>query len=187
MVSKDFSKGELVAILETIEASRSCDTEIDLRQLIMQTKELVCADYCICGLGRKGINDLSDVLMLVNGNYSQEWLNIYMKEELYKKDPVIKFLFQFLSTHLWSDMLKSYNDKISIQFLKRANDFGLNYGISSGIFTPETKTIGIFSYANKKKYFNVNHKRIIDIITPHVHGALLKVYATQKRTSCALH
>jgi hypothetical protein len=125
--------------------------------------------------------------MLVNGNYSQEWLNIYMREELYKKDPVIKFLLQFLSTHLWSDMLKFYSDKISIQFLERASDFGLNYGISSGIYTPETKNIGIFSYSSKKECFNVNHKRIIDIITPHIHVALLKVYSTQKTTSCVLH
>jgi hypothetical protein len=180
MIAKDFSKGELIAILETIEAARNCDTEVDLKQLITQAKELVCADYCICGLGRKDNNALSDVLMLVNGNYPQEWVDIYMKEGLHKKDPVIKHLMQFLSTHLWSDIFRFYNDKTSIEFLDRANDFGLKCGITTGIFDPEMKCISVLSFAGNTNRFTIHNKKIVDIITLHLHRVLVRTYLTKQ-------
>jgi hypothetical protein len=175
-MTKDFSKHELVSILETVEAARNCSDEISLRQLIKQVKELVCADNCICGLANMDAKGLTDVVTVVNGDYPEQWLNLYLAGELYKKDPVVKFHAQFGLTQLWKDTFELYDEEASKQVLMCAGDFGLNHGITGGIFDPDMKNLSIFSFSGDADRFNAHHKNIVDVVTLHLHRALARTY-----------
>lgn len=173
---KRFSKKDLTNILQVIQAASSCETEEDVAKIIHKAKELVCADYCICGIGQVNGDSLSSVLHIVNGNYPEEWLNMYLAEKFYKIDPVIKHHLKFGMTQVWSDTFKFYNDKVSRDFLNYAGDFGLRYGISSGVFDIEEKNVSIFSFASNTNTnaFKSHSRKIFDILTPHLHNALAR-------------
>ncbi len=173
---KGFSKKELMDILYVVQAASVCETEADMVKIIHKARELVCADYCICGIEGKTGDGLSPVLQIVNGNYPEEWLNIYLAEKFYKIDPVIRHHLKFGMTQVWSDTFKFYNDKASGDFLNCAADFGLKHGISSGVFDPEEKNISIFSFASNtsRNGFKSHSKKIVDILIPHLHKSLAR-------------
>ncbi|MBI5902654.1 MAG: autoinducer binding domain-containing protein [Deltaproteobacteria bacterium] len=173
MSIEGFSKKELISILEIIEGANVCATERDLGRLLLRAMELLCADYSICGLGRVSCGELKEVVKIINGNYPEDWLNRYTSERLYFKDPIVRQQVQFSVTQLWSDIFKTSNDDLARAFIRNAADFGLRYGVSSGIFLPMREEIVIFSFAAKKDRFNDRHKRIMDIITLHLNNALV--------------
>ncbi len=173
---KDFSKKDLISILEIIETARVCDSKMQFEQLLFQIKDIISADYCVCGLGNITNTSLSDDFLHLNGNYPDEWVKIYISEKFLQKDPVVKFHTQFTMTNFWSDASKVYNDKQTKNFMGLASDFGLNYGISSGIREPDTGEITLFSFASKTEVLNTYHKKIIDILTFHIHFALLRIF-----------
>lgn len=178
----DFTKRELIAIIETIEAARTCTSESVLNKVIRRVKGLVSAESCICGLASIESNELKNVLKVVNGGYPDEWLKLYMAEELYKTDPIVDHHLKFSMTQLWSDTYKLYGDRTSRDFIKRASDFGLNQGISSGIHDQERRFTSIFSFASGTERFSVRHKKIVDIMTLHLHRALVRTYILTRLT-----
>lgn len=175
-MAEDFSKQELITILETIEAARTSRGELSLKRLLKRAKELLCAENCICGLGRIREGRLLDISTVVNGDYPEEWLDAYMAERLYKKDPIINYHVQFSSTQLWSETFRRFTDDRTRGLIARASDFGLKYGISGGIFDPEENYISIFSFAGTTDRFKAHHKKIMDVITLHLHRALSRTY-----------
>lgn len=175
-IGKDFSKKELVAIMEVIESARSCDDKRDMQNLIIRVKDLLDADYCICGSGKISGNDILETPAIINGNYPEEWVNMYKSERFYTLDPVVKFHSQFAMTQLWADTFKFYKGEETVKFLQRAADFGLKYGISSGVYDPELKRTSLFSFADNRQRFSRHHKKVIDIIIPHLHNAIAGIY-----------
>lgn len=175
-VTKDFSKSDLISALETIEASFKCKSNTEIQQLTLQAKELLCADYSVCGLGEFGPNGQTEMLHFVNGNYPAEWVDIYLKENLKDKDPIMRHQMQFMMTQLWSDTFKLYTDKSSRQFLSNAQDFNLKYGLSSGIYDPEMNIFSVFSFAGANNRFTKHQKQIADLLIPHLHRAVQQQY-----------
>ena len=171
-IGKGLSKKELVAIMEVIESARGCDDKRDVQNLVIRVKDLFDADYCVCALGRISGNGILEPSAIINGNYPEEWVNMYKSERFYTRDPVIKFHSQFVMTQLWSDTFKFYNDKETIKFLNSASDFGLKYGISSGVHDPELGNTSLFSFASNHQEFSLHHKKVMDIVIPHLHNAL---------------
>jgi len=175
MNTKDFSKCELVSILEAIELSTNCWSEEHLRQLMVRTKELVGADYSICALGTVPQRGGAEVLSLINGDYPEEWVGIYTKEDLYKIDPVVRFHGRFCGTQLWGDTFRRYTDAEAKQVINRASDFGLYYGISSGVSIPDTDIASIFSFGGAKDIFTDRQKKVVDVVTLHLHKAFVRI------------
>ncbi len=176
IIAKNFTKRELVSILETIETIRKCSSGSELGEALKKTKELLEADYSVCGMGRVSPQGtLSSIIMVVNGDYPQSWLDIYRSEHLYEKDPIIRYNMRFCGTHLWSNIFRHYDDRESRIFLERAGDFGLKYGVTSGIYDPESRILSLFSFAGRKNTFKDRHRRIADLITLHLNQALSRV------------
>jgi len=171
-IGKGLSKKELVAIMEVIEYARNCNNKRDVQNLIIRAKDLLDADYCICGLGKISADGILEPSAIINGNYPEEWINMYKSERLYTRDPVIKFHSQFVMTQLWSDTFKFHKDEEIKKLLQRATDFGLEYGISSGIYDAESDNTSIFSFASNRPRFSQHHKKAMDIVIPHLHNAL---------------
>src|SRR3990172_2587730 len=97
-ISKDLSKKELVAILEVIESARTCNDERDVQNLVIRAKDPLDADYCICGIGKISPDAILEPSAIINGNYPEEWVDMYKRERLYTRDPVVKFHSRFVMT-----------------------------------------------------------------------------------------
>ena len=175
MNSKEFSKCELVSILEAIELSTNCWTEEHLRQLMVRTKELVGADYSICALGTVPQRGGAEVVSLINGDYPEEWVALYTKEDLYKVDPVVRFHGRFCGTQLWSDTFRRYTDADAKGVINRAGDFGLYHGVSSGVSIPGTDIASIFSFGGSNNTFTEHQKKVVDVVTLHLHKAFVQI------------
>lgn len=172
---KDFSKEELISILEVIEEARNCGSQDDLKDIVLKAKELVCADKAICGIAKVSPDsEVMDVVSVVNGNYPREWLTSYLSEKIYITDPVVKFHTQCSLTQFWADIFKASTDSRSKIAIGHAADYGLKYGLSSGIYVPEREGVSILAFAGERDRFSVHHKKIMDIISLHVNNALIR-------------
>src|SRR3972149_1055759 len=143
--SKEFSKKELVSILEIIEAAQNCVTPGEVSSLLLRTKDLVFADYSVCGMGRLSGGEVKDILAVVNGNYPTEGL--------YRYDPVVRYHSSFSPTQSWSDIYTMYDDVEARFVVSNAWDFGIRHGISSSIFMPGLENISIFAFAARNDSF----------------------------------
>lgn len=179
--NKIFSKQDIINLLEIIQSAALCKNEADLKKALKKAKEAMDADCCISGLGKIGNKGLmTDILMVVNGDYPEEWINMYKAESFYTIDPVIKSHERCCAAQIWKDTFKFYTNKRTMKFLGHAGDFGLKHGISNGLFVPEARGVSIFSFAGNTDRFNAYHKNIMDVITPHLHMALVRLYKTSQ-------
>ncbi len=175
MSIKELSRKELINVLEIIEGAQNCASEKELKSLILRAKDIVSADYAICGLGKINGHMLSEVVNVVNGNYPRGWMETYMKEKLYFGDPVVRYYSRFSLTQHWSDIVKHFNDSLARPAIDCALDHGLNAGISSGIYVPEMECVGIFTFAGEQDRFDDHHKKIVDILALHLNKALVSI------------
>jgi DNA-binding CsgD family transcriptional regulator len=178
---KNFSKKELTVILDIIHSVIACKNEIEIKQLLEKTKELVCADYSICGLGLYNNTGVSEAISIINGSYPEEWFTVYEQEKLYEIDPIVSYHCKYFETQLWAETYKKYKDSVSPKFISDAGCFGLKFGITSGTKTNYNNLGSIITFSNNKNHFKERHKAIMDIIIPHLHQALLRVHKESKR------
>jgi len=173
MDSKDFSKEELIGILEVIEGASSCVRPDDLKDVMLKARELVSADKVICGIAKVLDGEVKDIVSVVNGNYPMEWLSSYLSGKLYFVDPVVRFHTRYSLTQFWSDIFKVSTDRQSRLAIDHAADFGLKFGLSSGIFVPESNNVSILAFSGDRNRYDTHHKKIMDIISLHINNALI--------------
>ncbi|MFQ5442515.1 MAG: autoinducer binding domain-containing protein [Thermodesulfobacteriota bacterium] len=171
-LSKYFSKRDLVSILELIEDSRSCSTGEEARSLILNAREMLSADFSVCATADLSKLGGADAAVVVNGGYPGKWLEIYLRERMYRFDPVIRYHQKFSPSMTWSEINRHFDDREAAIVVKSARDFGLNYGISSSIYSPGSGKMSIFCFAAEKDNFKLHHKRVLDTITLHLNIAL---------------
>ncbi|MEK6598819.1 MAG: LuxR C-terminal-related transcriptional regulator [Deltaproteobacteria bacterium] len=177
---KRFSKKELMEILDVIQASLSCKTEMDFKSLLEKTKGLVGGEHGICGLGIYDAKGLVDAKTIINSSYPKEWLSVYQKKQLYFIDPIVIQQYKFSGTQFWVDTYKKYRGKDISEFIYDASSFGLKYGITSGIKSPCNRMGSLVAFSNSKNYFEEHQKEIMDAIIPHLHQALVRIYRVLK-------
>jgi hypothetical protein len=166
---RDFTKKELTEVLELINLSIACREEPEIRQLLEKTKELVCSDHSICGLGLYNKGGLVEALSIINGSYPEEWFSVYQHEKLYEVDPIVYHHCKYFETQLWTETYEKYKDTVSPKFISDAGCFGLKYGITSGTKNPHNNMGSIITFSNRKDHFKERHKRLISILAPHIH------------------
>ncbi len=166
-----------------IQATLNCKSEEALKNLLSRTREMVSGDYAICGLGECSHEELSEVKRIINVNYPQEWLCVYQQKKLYLKDPIIWYQSKFSGVQLWRETYSIFKERISFDFVSDASDFGLRFGISGGVKSPYDKLASIITFASEKDYFAPHHKAILEIVVPHLHQALARVYLEESRNN----
>lgn len=173
---KQFSKKEMVDILDVIQLSLACQSRADVFQMMTKVKELVCADQAICGLGVLDPREGPKIFDLINVNYPEEWLAHYAQEGLYKSDPIILHQLKVMRPQYWDEAYNVFVDKPYMDFINKANDFGLRHGIATGCSASNTDKISIFSFSGDQDRFASHHKAVLDVLTPHLFQGLLKMY-----------
>lgn len=179
---KEFSKKELTEILDIIQSTLTCSTESDIIAMIGRIKELVSADMSVCALGETSTGKL---LKVANDNWPGEWAGLYTAEELYRNDPVFLFNFEHASAYTWSEAQRRFPEKKFTDLMNKAAEFRLKYGISSGISSDGPKG-SIFSFAGDRNRFSSHHLKVLDIITPHLHQAFVRICSAQQRANFTL-
>ncbi|MFQ5465430.1 MAG: LuxR C-terminal-related transcriptional regulator [Thermodesulfobacteriota bacterium] len=170
-----FSKNELVEILDIIDSSARCKGKDGMMGILERLSGLVSADYSICGIGQGTPRDIFGPPLIINGNYPVEWLTVYGGEELYKIDPLIHRNFGNPGPQIWEETYSMYSEDLSPTFLT-SKDFGLNHGISSGLYNNHNLTGSLISFSASTKNFGNHQKGILDAVTPHLHQALIRVH-----------
>lgn len=176
-VHKDFTKRDLVEILDIIQASVSCRTESDVIAVAGRIKELVCADMSVCALAEKATGRL---LRVTNHNWPDEWAAMYVAGEFCKMDPVFLYSFESEGAYTWAEASGRFPDKPYSGLMDMASEFRLRHGISGGISSDGPKG-SIFSFAGDRDRFHKRHLEMLDILTPHMHQALVRTCRVQAR------
>ncbi|MFQ5736537.1 MAG: LuxR C-terminal-related transcriptional regulator [Thermodesulfobacteriota bacterium] len=171
MEYKDFTKSELMKILDLIQMMVNCNTEADIINATSRLKELVCADKGICCLGDASSGKLEKY---INLNYPEEWLIMYAEEELYHHDPIVRYNYSFFKPQHWTEAVQRFSDKAGEELMNKASEFGLSYGIASGV-NGEGVRGSLVSFSSAKDRFTAHHLKILDVVTPHIHQALVRI------------
>jgi hypothetical protein len=171
--SKEFSKADLVSILEVIESAQACSTEAGLQSVILRSKDLLGADFAASATCTVSLTNPPELVSAINGNYPGEFVGIYLAEHYYKSDPVVRYLSRFSYPQLWSDIFKGIDDASTGYIIDTARDFGLRYGVSSSVYIPGREEINIFSFAGPVDGFTEHHKNILEALTLHLNNAVV--------------
>ncbi len=172
---KSLSKSDLVAILGLIEHARSCRTTEGFRELLMRTKDLLDAEYAICGsAGVEGLR-VKRLASAVNGNLPEAWLSHYAIEEFCSADPILNYHARYSRPALWSEAMKVVDTTESRQVYNHASDFGLKHGIAAGVYVPERQEICVCSFSGGRNVFKGRHKNLLDILLLHLNSAYSRV------------
>lgn len=170
MPFEDLSKDELVRILELIEFSQKCNSPESVKTLIMAARDVMEAEFAVCGFTSTGARPM--VTDFVNGNYPDEWVRRYTEENLCLHDPVVLFHSRYMLTQLWTDVFRSYDYPQANALVKDAGDYGIKFGISGGVYSPERNEVAIFTFASDRDRFKGHHKKLLDILAVHFYRAL---------------
>ena len=177
---KRFSKKELMDILDVIQDSLSCKTEMDFKSLLEKAKGIAGGEHSICGLGIYDSKGLVETKTIINSSYPQGWLSVYQEKQLYFIDPIVIQQCKSPGTQIWSDTYKKYRGKDVSEFIHNASSLGLKYGISSGIKSKCNRMGSIITFSNSKDYFEEHQKEVMDALIPHLHQALVRIYRQLK-------
>lgn len=172
---RTFSKKDLVEIMELIQSAVRCKNELDVKRLLERTKELVCADYSIAGLGVYDNKGLAEAKNIINGSYPEGWFAAYKEEKLYAIDPIVGWHYKFFGTQIWEDIYKRCKNTAFDKFIHNANNFGLCFGIASSIPSRYNNLASIISFAGNNNCLGAHQKAILDILIPHFHQALIRM------------
>lgn len=179
---REFSKKELAEILDIIQSALACRTEDDVVAAAGRIKELVSADMSVCALGDTSTGRL---LKVANGNWSGARQSAYRPEEHCINDTIFPFNMEHSRAYTWSESQRRFPEKQFVDLMNRAAEFRLKYGISSGI-SLDGPNWSIFSFAGGRDRFTSHHLKVLDIITPHLHQAFIRVCGAQPRAEFEL-
>jgi len=168
------SKRDLVSILETIEFARSSSGHAHVKDLILRVKDILEADFAVCGLGKVHPEGPSDIITVINGNYPGEWLDNYLKEGFYRSDPLVRYHMRFSTPQSWGEIFKGFEDPETRRLIGMAWDFGIRHGVSTGIYIPDGERFSLFCFGGRKDVYGERHKKIMDSLTLYLNKALFK-------------
>lgn len=170
-----FSKRELEEILGIIHDSTICRTEAQLMRLMARLREIVEADMSVCGLCDKSGN-----ARVLNESFPSDWMQRYQDEGMSVVDPVVNYTMTFFKTCLWSEATEVFSARPFLELMNKASEHGLRYGVAGGVNGRSLDSGSVFSFSSVSDRFSGRHKKILDVVIPHLHQALLRVLAVSK-------
>ncbi len=165
-----FSKRDLEEILGIIHDSTTCRSEPELMRLMVRVRDIVEADRSVCGLG-----DKSGQIKILNESFPVDWMHRYQDEVLSVSDPVVNYIMTFFKTCLWKDAVEVFPGKPYTDLMGKAAEHGLKHGVAGGV-NGKTQNFGsIFSFSSVSDRFGGRQKKILDVVVPHLHQAVMRV------------
>jgi LuxR family transcriptional regulator, quorum-sensing system regulator CviR len=171
------SKNDSTLLLDLIYTSLSCRTEIQLKELINDLKDLVPHDFALCAFG-KIQRSPQDAYNVVNVSYPTAWMELYALKGFDKTDPIVVENFVTSEVQYWDDTFRKYASAEA--FVQYARDFGLNKGYSYGLKNQKGDKISLFSFAASSMRRHARTEIVLAHIIPHLHQALVRILEERK-------
>jgi DNA-binding CsgD family transcriptional regulator len=174
---KSLSRNDAVSLLEIIYKSRHCISDNEFRALVDDLRKLIPFDFTISGVAKT--DKLGAVIDydIVNVNYDAEWLELYTVKGYYQIDPIVRENFLHFSLQRWTNTFIKY--PIPRNFIFHAMDFGLKDGYTTGNRNPSGRRGSIFTISGDSIEFCSRSATIMELISPHMHEALLRIISRQ--------
>jgi len=170
----NFPKKKLVTILELINDLSQCLTRKETEGLLTRVSGLLRADCALCGTGRIDERGNLHIRNIIESGYPGDWLNLYLRDKLYKYDPVMRHHMKFSAPELWSNIKRNSTDDKELAVAEWAGEFGLKYGISSSLYLPATGMFSLFCFASAEDVFTKQQQKILNALILHLNMAITK-------------
>lgn len=167
------SKQDAIRLLELIHSSLACTEEKDFRELMGGLGSLISYDSATCVFTRLGSSGIKEPYEVVNINYPEEWVELYVERKYHQVDPIIKENFTRFSLQHWSETYASY--KPPKDFLCLAEDFGLRDGYTHGARNFNLTEGSLFSFSGNHLEHNSRSEAIIKLVVPHLHQVIARI------------
>ncbi len=171
-ISSVLPKRDLISVIELIDDLSRCASEDAAAALLTRVRDLLGAEFAVCGTGRVYENGKMDIETILDSGYPSEWLNLYFREGLYRYDPVMRHHMQFSAPAFWSEIRQKTNDERSLAVTEWAAAYGLRYGLSSSVYLPGTGMFSLFCFASSEDVFTERHKELLGALTLHLNMAI---------------
>ena len=174
MVSKD----DALALLEIINDCLSCNNVSDAHCVMAKTARLMDFSNAVYAMSKFNSQGTLDGYQTLNFSYPVEWLEIYRKGELHKRDPIVLENLSDCKPQYWADTYKKH--KVDKDFLRLSEDFRLSGGYASGVINRAKSEGCLLSFAgNMEKHPRNGY--LLHNLTPHLHSAFANVLSQENK------
>lgn len=178
VLSRLLSRQDAICLLELINQSLACAREEDFKALMEGLSAVLPYDSATCVFTKLGSEGIKEPYEVVNINYPDEWVELYVERKYHEVDPIIKENFTRFSLQYWSDTY-ARNDTPG-DFLRLAEDFGLNEGYTHGARNLKYTEGSLFSFAGRTLEHNSRTEAVIKLIVPHLHQVIARIVERRK-------
>jgi hypothetical protein len=126
----EFSKRDIVAMLELIHASTNCHDVEDFRKFFYNLEQLIHFEYSVCELAFMDHDGSVLFSHSVNISYPVEWLDIYLKDNWRRIDPIRQDVIKHSEARYWHDIFQSHTPPSSM--FATSADFVIKSGYAHG-------------------------------------------------------
>ncbi|WP_178087803.1 helix-turn-helix transcriptional regulator [Methylacidimicrobium cyclopophantes] len=107
-------------------------------------------------------------------DYPEEWLRRYFCQGYSRIDPVLQSYAASFQIVSWSPLLQKVQSKRSRAFVREATDFGMEYGLTCGLYEAGTSQATLFSFSGKELEQEIRHQTVLHHLVPHLSGAIIR-------------
>lgn len=141
------------ALLHLLDSTQRAFTGDEIQLILRQTQQLLDLGPGLCGVAQ--INPLDNQFtfrLVINLNYPEEWITLYLRNAYHNIDPILKRLGQqsclchwkavYMDCAPWSEELQA--------FVQKAQQYDLNDGFSASHHEKRQPAFSFLSYAYKQ-------------------------------------
>jgi hypothetical protein len=149
-----------------------------MADLLRGVTHLVPATRIVAGLPSKDPRNAAslEVERYINVSYLLPWLTLYQEHKFHLVDPIFQNHFEHFGRQVWSETYKRVSTMAERKFIETSLEFDLADGITHGERSSSGKGGSTFSFAGNEIAKYSRHLAIIDLLVPHLHAALSKVF-----------
>jgi DNA-binding CsgD family transcriptional regulator len=180
-LSKERSRDVSFDYLSFAESCLNVCTKEDFIKAVNIANNLFEFKKAVCCIGRRKNADHLEITELVNVSFPGEWLKIYLDKNLQDVDPIVINHFKHFKPQMWTKTRKK-TPYIDWEFITLVKDFGLEDGVSHGVYDWQNSKGSLFSFSGVPVKEQCYAEKVLQIIIPIFHIALLNLLKKEQTT-----
>jgi LuxR family transcriptional regulator, quorum-sensing system regulator CviR len=173
---------DAIALLEVIDGSVHCADEERFRRLFSRLQGLLPFEHACAALGRR--DDLGGVVVkqFVNVSCLDEFVHECMSRDYLRRSALSRDHFTTYRPKFWSEARRRLGQPR--EFVSLALDLGMRNGYTTGVRPPPGAPLAsgsMFCLSVPAVKRDARTEAILDLVVPHLHGALCRVFDERRR------
>lgn len=180
MQFRSISSSDAIVLLEIINDSLTCDSEIRLCDLMTRLGELLPYRAAVSCISKSGIFGSTEGLQVLNLNYPIDHFADLIDAESIWKDPIVMDHLKYGSfkLHCWADIVKQLVSSETVELISRKANPRLNRvnaycGYSYAIVNHKQTEGSLFAWYDLQRCRRTED--ILNLIAPHFHAASRRI------------